>query len=263
MFSKLATLYKSLIIQLCFFLAANNIMAKPFIIFHFEGNVADTIMFEGKTILNYLNELAYKKSNGTAFDTENDIEIFRNKSSSEVISDLNIQPYHMIECFRNVLIEMSLNIDTIQPITGMRKALEELKDAGFELGIVTNNLEKSVVRFLEKNNLYQFFEGKIIVGDESTMFKMHDLLDLFVTKFNLNSNEVFFVGNRVSHAETVINCKHVNNCIIVLAKESYSSPSCYDNWVVNTTIPTDKSIISYSGNRIYENLAQAIKNYIG
>ena len=261
MFSKLTTLYKSLIIQFCLFLGTNNIMAKPFIIFHCEGNVADTIEFEGKRVLHYLDQFGYKKSNDARFDIENDIEIFRNKSSLEVIADFNIQPDHILECFKNVLIEMSLKIDEIKPIEGIQKALQDLKDEGFELGLVTNNLEKSVVNFLKNNDLYQFFEGKIIVGDESTLFKMHDLLDQFVTEFNLNPKEVLFVGNRVSHAEAVINCKHVNNCIIVLAKESYSNSYCFHNWVVKTTIPTDKSIISYAGNAIYENLAQTIKKY--
>ncbi|MEC4853756.1 MAG: HAD-IA family hydrolase, partial [Jaaginema sp. PMC 1079.18] len=94
--------------------------------------------------------------------------------------------------------EIKRGISSIQPISGMEAALQELKAQGYRLGILTSNRQDSVTTFLATNNLQNIFE---FIDSDVTLFGKHRKIRRLLRLNRLNPQEFVYVGDETRDIE--------------------------------------------------------------
>lgn len=75
---------------------------------------------------------------------------------------------------------------------GVKSLLNELKNKGYLLGLVTGNLKKIAKIKLEKINLYQFFD---LGGFGDTLIPRNKIIKEVIEKAKISKNNVFYFGD--------------------------------------------------------------------
>jgi HAD superfamily hydrolase (TIGR01549 family) len=122
--------------------------ASVYIIFDFDGTLADTFASGAALLNNYAEKFGYNK-----IDFENN----RNLSARELIKLSGVRFWkipHLIRFFRKKSAE---NASQIKAFEGMPELLKKFFDAGFSLGIITTNTSETVTVFLKKYGLEKYF----------------------------------------------------------------------------------------------------------
>ncbi|PJF23811.1 MAG: carotenoid oxygenase, partial [Phototrophicales bacterium] len=81
-----------------------------------------------------------------------------NLSSREIIRQSNIPMFRLPLLLRRLKVEMSQEINQLQPIAGIQAALVQLQQQGHRLGIVTSNTADNVVAFLRNHQMEGLFD---------------------------------------------------------------------------------------------------------
>jgi phosphoglycolate phosphatase len=162
------------------------------IIFDFDGTVADTF----DTIVDISNRLALEFGYKQAAPDE--IEQIKNLSSREIIRQSGVSIFKLPFILRRLKNELNNEIHRLNPLPGMREALEELKIKGYILGIITSNDRENVTLFLEKNKLKELFE---FIYSGATIFGKSRVINRFLNQANLAPEEVIYVGDETRDIE--------------------------------------------------------------
>lgn len=157
---------------------------KKVIIFDFDGTIADTLDL-GIEIFNDLSgKFRYKKI------SEADRQIFREKTSREIVRSLKVPFISLPFLARSVKRELTKEILNVKPVKGMHDALHELHNEHVTLGILTSNTKTNVEQFLKHNDIAVF---DFIAT--SSLFRKHRYLKPIADKFKINHNQVFYIGD--------------------------------------------------------------------
>lgn len=166
-------------------------MSKQTVIFDFDGTIADTLGSVVDIINMTSDEFGCKKI------TPSDLEQIRGKRPREMMRHIGISMFKLPFVVKKIRREINNKIAELKPVTELRPHLLKLKQNGFQLGIVTSNIESNVQKFLQANNLdlFDFFySGKSIFGKEKIINKiLHDK--------HLSKDKVYFVGDEVRDIE--------------------------------------------------------------
>jgi len=123
-------------------------MTRPrVLIFDFDGTIADTF----KAGVEILNELAIEFGFRQLAHTE--VEKARNMRTRELMRFLHIPTTKMSRIASKGSVLLRHRIESIQPLPGVPDMLSELRDAGFELGLLTSNTAENVGIFLRNHDL--------------------------------------------------------------------------------------------------------------
>ncbi len=161
-------------------------MAIKLIIFDFDGTIADTY----QTIINITNGLS-SEFGYEPLDDET-LQLLKNLSSKDIVKQSQISLYKLPFLARRIRAELGKQIETLEPIFGMPKVLQSLKDDGYQLGIVSSNATSNIMAFLEKQNLAHLFN---FINSDKTIFGKHRILNKIITKYQLTSSSVVYVGD--------------------------------------------------------------------
>lgn len=161
-------------------------MAIKLIIFDFDGTIADTY----QTIINITNGLS-SEFGYEPLDYET-LQLLKNLSSKDIVKQSQISLYKLPFLARRIRAELGKQIETLEPIFGMPKVLQSLKDDGYQLGIVSSNATSNIMAFLEKQNLAHLFN---FINSDKTIFGKHRILNKIITKYQLTSSSVVYVGD--------------------------------------------------------------------
>ena len=161
-------------------------MAIKLIIFDFDGTIADTY----QTIINITNGLS-SEFGYEPLDYET-LQLLKNLSSKDIVKQSQISLYKLPFLARRIRAELGKQIETLEPIFGMPKVLQSLKDDGYQLGIVSSNATSNIMAFLEKQNLAHLFD---FINSDKTIFGKHRILNKIITKYQLTSSSVVYVGD--------------------------------------------------------------------
>ena len=162
------------------------------IIFDFDGTVADTF----DTIVQISNRLALEFGYKQAAPEE--IEKIKNLSSREIIIQSGVSIFKLPFILRKLKNELNNEIHRLNPLPGIREALEELKMQGYRLGIITSNDRENVTLFLEKNQLKELFE---FIYSGATIFGKSRVINRFLNQAHLAPEEVIYVGDETRDIE--------------------------------------------------------------
>jgi phosphoglycolate phosphatase len=165
--------------------------AKVFI-FDFDGTLADS----RTTLVEIANELADEF--GYDQVTENEIIRLSNLSSRDVLLQSPIPAYKIPFLLRRVKKELNQHIANLKPFIGIKEALTNLKKQGFNLGIVTSNMEDNVLNFLKNNELESYFD---FVYSANTLFGKNKVINKLIKKHKLVVDQIVYVGDETRDIE--------------------------------------------------------------
>lgn len=167
-------------------------MADKMFIFDFDGTIADS----RTTLVKIANELA--EEFGYDPVTENDVIRLSNLSSRDIILQSPIPAYKIPFLLRRVKKELNQHIANLKPFVGIKEALSKLKQQGFNLGIVTSNMEDNVLEFLENNELEYYFD---FVYSANTIFGKNKVINRLIKKHQLLIDQIVYVGDETRDIE--------------------------------------------------------------
>jgi len=172
-----------------------------FVIFDFDGTIANTLPFSFQKLL----EIAKLLQINDLTDKEIINEI-RSKRYQELLKGRFKQSWLklpvVIGLIKNMQIELEKTIEKIKLFSGIKKILRDLKKNGYKLAIISSNRKDSIDKFIKFNNIevFDFVHGK------TDLFGKANYLEKFISDFKLKKTEVIYVGDEVRDVEA---CKKV------------------------------------------------------
>jgi len=169
-------------------------MKKPFLIFDFDGTLAQTF----EAILEILRPMS--KDFGLDAISEKDIKEFREKGARWMIKEFKIPLIKILKIGKKVRKDLYKDIANLSSFVGLKEVLRELKKRKYGLGILTSNSKDNVKRFLQKNDL-DFFE---FIYSDSSLFGKDKVLKKLLKNFNLKSEEVVYFGDEIRDVQAAL-----------------------------------------------------------
>lgn len=172
-----------------------------YIIFDFDGTIADTLPFSFQKFL----EMARVLNIEDLTDKEIIKEI-RSKSYQELLKGSFKEAWlkipFIINTIKNMQVELEKEMNNIKFFPGVKKLLLDLKKDGYKLAIISSNRKENIDKFIKFNKLdiFDFIHGK------TDLFGKAGYLGKFITDFKLEKSEVVYVGDEIRDVEA---CKKV------------------------------------------------------
>ncbi|WP_293150448.1 MULTISPECIES: HAD-IA family hydrolase [unclassified Microcoleus] len=157
------------------------------IIFDFDGTLADTI----DILLNITNRLSVEFGFKSA--TKDELAQLSNLTSWQILRYSGISLFKFPLLIRKLKAELHSEIPNIELFAGIKEVLLELKNLGFQLGIITSNSQENVLALLEINGLQNTFS---FIYSGST-FGKHKVINKWLKKEHINPEEVVYVGDEI------------------------------------------------------------------
>ncbi|MDF1559689.1 MAG: HAD-IA family hydrolase [Bacteroidales bacterium] len=167
-------------------------MDKNYIIFDFDGTLADTL------------ELAFDIYNGIAQEygcnpaRKEDRELLKTRKPQEVLMSYGITRLKLFSLLLRIRKELATHIPDVNPAKDIIPALRDIKNAGFSMGILTSNSARNVSMFLKVNNLSDTFDfiysGKNYFGKAMVIRRLLD-------HEKISPESVIYVGDETRDVE--------------------------------------------------------------
>ncbi len=125
-------------------------MTRPFVIFDFDGTVADSF---SESLLAY-NRIAPRLRLRTVEGAE--IPGLRRMGAGQLMQALGIPMWKLPRLMIAVRADLHDHFHAVRPFPGIAEAIRSLHDAGCHLAIVTSNSEENVRNFLIRHGIQEF-----------------------------------------------------------------------------------------------------------
>jgi phosphoglycolate phosphatase-like HAD superfamily hydrolase len=156
------------------------------IIFDFDGTVADSLWL-GIEVMNQLSE-----DFGYATVTPDEVPAYRDMGARRIMKMLGIRKMALPKLLKRIRKEVGRRMSEVRPFEGILPTLADLKDRGYELGVLTTNSEENVETFLEHNGFGDLFH--FVTGKSSVWGKKKDIARL-LSERGLQPSDVVYVGD--------------------------------------------------------------------
>jgi HAD superfamily hydrolase (TIGR01549 family) len=167
-----------------------------YVIFDFDGTLADTFALGSQLINEYADQLGYKQIDFTAN---------KDKSARELIKMSGVRFWQipgLIRFFRKKSVERAAEVNAFD---GIPDLVRRLHDRGFLLGIITTNSAQTISIFLQKYGLTDLFT---YIKPEISLFGKKRAIRR--ARRHLKS-EIIYIGDELRDIEA---CRAVNVPII-------------------------------------------------
>jgi len=121
--------------------------APRFVLFDFDGTLADTLHVGGESFNKFADQFGYRK---VALE---DAATLRAMTLPQVLKYMRIPITKLPQIAKCVTGELNNRMGEVEIFPGLREVLLELREHGFTLGLLTSNSEANVKAFLEKYDL--------------------------------------------------------------------------------------------------------------
>ncbi|MCQ4085528.1 HAD-IA family hydrolase [Saccharibacillus sp. JS10] len=157
------------------------------IIFDFDG----TIVNSRPLIVELYNRLAAK--HGYNAIREDESEPFAGRSIRERSKSLGIPMYRLPLLGFQLFSEYRRQIKTLEIKDGVGDLIRDLNAQGYELSIISSNLESNIRSFLQHNEISQFVQ----VRSCFSLFGKHRAIHSFLRDNKLNRHEALYIGDEL------------------------------------------------------------------
>lgn len=175
-----------------------------FVIFDFDGTIADTMPFNFGRLLELLRK---EKIN---LPEKEIIKKIKSNSYLELMKEFKLSwlriPF-MLQIVKQTQRDLYSQIDKIKIFPGIKSLLKDLKDKNYQIGILSSNMQRNVNKFIKINKL-NFFD---IIYCESNILGKDQTFRKMMKKYNLKTEEIIYVGDEIRDVEA---CKKVGIKII-------------------------------------------------
>ncbi|MDF1739997.1 MAG: HAD-IA family hydrolase [Verrucomicrobiales bacterium] len=168
------------------------VSSKPFLIFDFDGTLANTFAFG----VEIFNEVA--PAYGLAEISVARVQQLRKLTTQEILDELHISRVMAIKMGAQIRKILHSRMEQVEPIDGAREAILNLHQEGFRLGILSSNSVGNIRAFLEKTEMlecFSFIEAGVSLFGKST--RIANVL----RKKSLSPTEVIYVGDETRDME--------------------------------------------------------------
>ena len=172
-------------------------MSKTFLIFDFDGTLAQTL----DAIVKILRPMA--KEFGLGQINDENINQFKEKGTRQIIKELKAPLIKIPTIVKRVKDKLDKEIENLSSFDGIKETLNELKERGYVLGILTSNSQKNVKKFLRKNG-FDFFD---FIYADSSFFGKDKVLKKLLQNRNLKTNQVVYFGDEVRDIQAALKLK--------------------------------------------------------
>ena len=149
-----------------------------YIVFDFDGTIVDTF----KVIKNIAKiELGA---------SENDFELLRNEGLKSLINKKKVPFWKLPKLTLKVLSKLR-NKSNINLFPDITELISKLKN-NYKLGIVSSNSKQNIFKTLKKYKIENLFE---FVYSDSSIFGKHLVLKRMCRKYNINPEDITYVGD--------------------------------------------------------------------
>lgn len=170
-----------------------------YVIFDFDGTLADTFALGSQLINEYADRLGYKQI---------DFAANKDKSAKELIKMSGVRFWQipgLLRFFRKKSVERASEVNAF---TGIPDLVRQLHERGFTLGVMTTNSAQTIGIFLEKYGLKDYFT---YIKTEISLFGKRRALRR--TKRHLKS-DIIYIGDEIRDIDA---CRAVKIPIISVA----------------------------------------------
>jgi phosphoglycolate phosphatase len=156
------------------------------IVFDFDGTIADSLYM----ILEIYNRIAHEY--GLKLIEKDDREQIRSQKPQTLLKAYGVSNLKLLKLLLRIRKEIGEHISEIKLVKDMGPSLNEIKNAGFRLGILTSNSRKNVRIFLEKESLSGIidfiYSGRSLLGKDKVIKRM-------LERKNISHESVIYVGD--------------------------------------------------------------------
>jgi phosphoglycolate phosphatase-like HAD superfamily hydrolase len=167
------------------------------VIFDFDGTLADT----EKINFGIFQEIAdIYKLEKISFEEMKKLKKF---SATEIIDHLNIKKRNIPGMIRKGRKKLHANIEEVDWCReSWPEVIQELKKAGYIIGIITSNSKKNVKKFLKNKNAeyFEFIYNSGLTGKERKIKKV-------MRKRKLSNEDILYVGDEIRDIKSSHNVK--------------------------------------------------------
>lgn len=167
---------------------SNNI---KMLIFDFDGTIADTFNHTMKITNILSDEFNFKKVH------DYEIDFLKGKTIHEIIKHLNVPILKIPNIVAKARSELLKDIESIEPVDGLKRILPLIKQADVQMGILTTNSSENVERFLKANRLEIF---DFIHSTSKVWGKNHGLRRL-MRQHTVNADQILYIGDETRDIE--------------------------------------------------------------
>jgi len=164
---------------------------KSTLVFDFDGTIADTL-HHLVDISNTLSEEFNFK-----FIAPDDLEILQDKTTREVIQHLGVPMMKIPVIVAKAKKLLHEQMNRIQPIEGLKDILWELKEARFQLGILSSTSSENVKKFLTRHGLTMFD----FIETTSKIWTKNTSLNRLIKHHQLDTNKTVYIGDETRDIE--------------------------------------------------------------
>ncbi|MCX6730406.1 MAG: HAD hydrolase-like protein [Candidatus Roizmanbacteria bacterium] len=168
-------------------------LQKKYIIFDFDGTLADTVPVMLTLIQEMAKDIGYEKK-----ITPEDLEWVRNHTLKEIPKKFGIPWIKIPFLLLKGQDRMNKQMFSIPPCKGVLHALKQLKDKGYTLAVLSSNRRDSIQEFILKHNLSPFFD---FVHSELNIFGKDKALLSLLKQYKMPLEDSIYVGDEIRDIE--------------------------------------------------------------
>ncbi|MCX6731987.1 MAG: HAD hydrolase-like protein [Candidatus Roizmanbacteria bacterium] len=162
---------------------------KKYIIFDFDGTIADTVPVMLTLVEEMAKDIGYDKK-----ITSEDLEWVRNHTLKEIPKRFGIPWIKIPLLLLKGQDRMNKQMFSIPPCKGILPALKKLKEKGYTLAILSSNRRDSIQEFILKHNLTPFFD---FVHSELNIFGKDKALLSLLKQYKMPIEDSIYVGDEM------------------------------------------------------------------
>lgn len=167
-----------------------------YIIFDFDGTIADTLPFSFQKFLEMARLLQIDDLSNKEI-----IKEIRSKSYQELLKGSFKKAWlklpYVVGMIKNMQVELEKEIENIKFFPGVKKFLFDLKNEGCKLAIISSNRIENINKFIKFNkiDIFDFVHGK------TDLFGKAGYLKKFLQDFKLEKSEAIYIGDEIRDVE--------------------------------------------------------------
>lgn len=161
--------------------------SRPAVIFDFDGTLPDSFSL----LLDSYNRLApqYKATQVTPDDIT---RLREDTNPKAALKEFNISLFKLPRLIRAVRADFKKNISTVALHPGIGAAIRDLRDRGYQLGILSSNDADTVKQIIARHELQDYFE--FYYSNNKVFKKQTNLRKIFKTH-HIDPTSVVYVGD--------------------------------------------------------------------